>query len=228
MKRLSGRGPDDEQRDLRVLAEAALEPELGRRWQRLADALDVDRFLTFMTLEVMICHRDGYCLARNNFRIYDDPETKKMIFFPHGMDQLFGKFDMPWRPHMAGTVARSVMETAEGRQRFEARFSTLFTNLFIVGELTNRVNQIITGLRPYVGQETFKSIEREAAAVRERIARRQLHLRKQLDQPDPALADFSGGVGGLTGWIKSGEPAGGSMDEANAPDGVGTLHIVAG
>src|SRR5439155_13322108 len=65
MKRLSGRGPDDEQRDLRVLTEAALEPELGRRWQRLAEALDVDRFLTFMTLEVMICHRDGYSLARN-------------------------------------------------------------------------------------------------------------------------------------------------------------------
>ena len=98
MRRVSGRDREDDQPDLQVLAEAALEPELSRRWQRLQDALDVNQFITFMVVEVMICHRDGYCLARNNFRIYGDPETKRMVFFPHGMDQLFGKFDMPWKP----------------------------------------------------------------------------------------------------------------------------------
>ena len=228
MKRLSGRGPDDEQRDLRVLTEAALEPELGRRWQRLAEALDVDRFLTFMTLEVMICHRDGYSLARNNFRIYDDPESKKMIFFPHGMDQLFGKFDMPWKPRMAGMVAQSLMETSEGRLRYEKQFATLFTNLFVVDRLTNRVNQIVASLRPYLEKGEFKAVEREAAEVRKRIARREVDLRKQLNQRDPAVPDFKEGIASLAGWIKVDEPAGGNMDETATLEGVRALRIVAG
>ncbi|TMP97186.1 MAG: hypothetical protein E6L09_13700, partial [Verrucomicrobia bacterium] len=140
MKRLSGRDPENEQRDLEALAAATREPDLGRRWQRLEHTLELDRFVTFMALEVMICHRDGYCMARNNFRIYDDPETGRMVFLPHGMDQLFGKADLPWKPHMAGLVARSALETPEGRQRYEAQFRSIFTNLFIVDRLTNRVN----------------------------------------------------------------------------------------
>ncbi|PYJ85625.1 MAG: hypothetical protein DME22_08430 [Verrucomicrobia bacterium] len=228
MKRLLGRGPDDDQRDLKAVAKAAREPGLSRRWQRLTDVLDIDRFFTFMTLEVMICHRDGYSLARNNFRIYDDPETKKMVFFPHGMDQLFGKSDLPWKPRMAGIVAQSLMETSEGRLRYETRFTTLFTNLFIVDRLTNRVNQIVASLRPYLEKQEFKAVEREAAEVRERIVRREFDLRKQLSQRDPALLDFKEGIASLAGWTKVDEPAGGNMDETTTPEGVRALRIVAG
>ena len=35
-------------------------------------------------------HRDGYCLARNNFRVYHDVDSGRFVFFPHGMDVLFG------------------------------------------------------------------------------------------------------------------------------------------
>src|SRR5439155_8846728 len=149
--RQSGRDPGDEHAGLELLAEAALEPELNRRWQRLNAALDMDRFITFMALEVMACHRDGYTLARNNFRLYHDPDAKKVVFFPHGMDQLFGRADLPWKPHMAGLLARSVMETAEGRQEYQARFGALFTSLFIVDRLASRVNQIVGALRPFLG-----------------------------------------------------------------------------
>src|SRR6185369_6086366 len=71
-KEVSGPGAE-EQADLKALAVAAKEPDLHLRWQRLQQVLDIDRFVTFMAMEVMTCHRDGYCLARNNFRIYHDP-----------------------------------------------------------------------------------------------------------------------------------------------------------
>src|SRR5947207_15604676 len=117
-----------------------------------------------------------------------------MIFFPHGMDQLFGKFDMPWKPRMAGMVAQSLMETSEGRLRYEKQFATLFTNLFIVDRLTNRVNQIVASLRPYLEKGEFKAVEREAAEVSKRIARREVELRNQLNQPNPPLPDFKEGM----------------------------------
>ena len=32
---------------------------------------------------------DGYVMNRNNYRVYHDLDTGKMVFFPHGMDQMF-------------------------------------------------------------------------------------------------------------------------------------------
>jgi hypothetical protein len=228
MKQLLGRDRKNEQKDLRSLAAAAREPDLSQRWPRLESRLEVDRFITFMALEIMICHRDGYCLARNNFRIYDNPETRRMVFFPHGMDQLFGKADLPWKPHLAGMVAQSLLETTEGRRRYETRFNKLFTDLFVVDRLTNRVNQIVGSLRPYLEKEKFRSLEQEAAVVRDRIVRREVELRKQLSRQDPTLLDFAGGVARLTGWMKTDELDGCILEEAGTIDGVATLHIVAG
>jgi spore coat protein CotH len=101
---------------LDALAAAALESNLQQRWHRLQQALDVDRFISFMALEVMLAHRDGYCLARNNFRVYDDPADGKIVFLPHGMDQLFGSAPPVIEPSMNGLVARALMENP-GRAR---------------------------------------------------------------------------------------------------------------
>ena len=87
-------------------------------------------FVDFMAMEVMVGHRDGYCLARNNYRVYYDVDSDKIVFFPHGMDQLFGNPNATWLPHMAGLVAKAVMETPEGRRQYRERFCALFTNVF--------------------------------------------------------------------------------------------------
>ena len=214
--------------EMDALMAATREPDLGRRWNRLENELDVDRFVTLMALEVMICHRDGYCLAQNNFRVYHDPGSNKMVYFPHGMDQLFGKSDLPWKPHMAGPVARSLMETLEGRRRYEARFSELFTNLFVIEQLTNRVNQIVAGLKPFLGRSEFAGIEREAAEVRSRIERRGIDLKRQLSQPEPALVKFQSGIARLGGWVATDNPATGKMSELTDTSGKPVLTILAG
>ncbi|PYL01682.1 MAG: hypothetical protein DME19_00760 [Verrucomicrobia bacterium] len=228
MKRLLGRDPENGQRHFSALAAAARETDLNRRRQRLEETLDMDRFITFMAVEVMTCHRDGYCVARNNFRLYEDPETKKTLLLPHGMDQLFGNADLPWKPHMAGLVARSVLETPEGRQRYEARFRALFTGVFNAQRLADRVNQIVGDLRPSLRSSEFKGIEQEAAIVRDRILKRELNLKRQLSRPESAPLDFKDGIACLSGWRKVDEPAGGRMEEAYGPDGIAGLHMVAG
>lgn len=72
LKRLSVLAPTEGRAALKALAAAAKEPDLTARWSRLGSVLDVDRFISFMAMEVMLAHRDGYCLARNNFRLYHD------------------------------------------------------------------------------------------------------------------------------------------------------------
>src|SRR5438132_14029911 len=131
MKRHLGPASDQDQLALQQLAAASLEPNLNRRWECLHQTLDIDRLLTFMAMEIMICHWDGYCLGRNNFRIYHDPATEKIVFLPSGMDQIFSKADLRWKPEMAGVVAKAVMQTPEGRQQYASGFKSIFDALFV-------------------------------------------------------------------------------------------------
>jgi hypothetical protein len=228
MKRNLGRGQKEGQPDLDALAAAAQEPDPDRRWQRLAALLDMDRFLSFMALEVMFCHRDGYSLARNNFRIYHDPVADRLVLLPAGMDQLLGKADLPWRPQMAGVVARAVMELPEGRRQFTERFGALLARGFDVGALTNRVNALVAEVRPLLRGDDLDRMVREAGEVCGRLVRRQAFLEAALRQPEPAPIELPAGVTRLGTWFKVDAPPGGGMELVRDALGRPSLHIRAG
>jgi len=189
--------------------------------------LDTDRFLSFMALEVMLGHRDGYCLARNNFRVYHDLDSDKVIFLPQGMDQLFGTANLPWQPSFAGLVARAVMATPEGTQRYAERFRNLLTNVFKTELLTSRVDQLVQELRPVLSRSEWTGVRDAAARVKERIVERRLALVSQLSRPPLTLMEFAEGVGRLGGWEVAETPSKGRMERTKRGDGVHALHIVA-
>ena len=138
----SGDNPKDHS-DLQRLAAAANETNPGKRMERLEKVLDMDRFITMIALEVMMMHWDGYAMNKNNYRIFHDAERDKMVFMPHGLDQMFGVMRMTdpnssIMPHMEGLVARAVIQTPEGRRRYMQAMAQLMTNVFNVEVLTNR------------------------------------------------------------------------------------------
>jgi spore coat protein H len=211
---------------LKALAAAAMEKDLIARWPRLEQSLAVDEFVTFMAMEVMLGHRDGYCLARNNYRVYHDLDSDKMVFLPHGMDQLFGNPEAAWQPHMAGLVAKAVMDTGEGRQRYRTRFTSLLTNVFQVSLLKDRVDQVVARLRPALTVSEFAAVKEEASHLKDRLALRQLSLERQLSEPDLKLLVFTNGIAALGEWVKVDEQ-GAQMEQGQAPDLTSALHIVA-
>jgi len=203
LQRDLGIGPDN-QSDLQRLATAAQEPNLANRWLRLNETLDLDRFISFMAMEMMTGHRDGYCLARNNFRLYHDPGSDRFVFLPHGMDQLFGRPDLPWRPHMAGLVAHAVLETPEGRRQYRARFGMLLTNVFRVHQLTNRVTELTALIRPALPRSARREFDEAVASVKEQIALRHASLIAQISAPEPVPLRFKNGAAQLTDWRADG------------------------
>jgi spore coat protein H len=218
----------DDRSDLEALATAAQEPDAGRRWQRLRGILDVDRFLTFMALEISIGHRDGYCLARNNFRVYHDVDSGRLMFLPHGMDQLFGSARVPIEPRMNGLVARAVMETPPGRQEYRQRCSFLLTNVLLLPALSARVDAAIASLRPALSAAELTGIGREVAALKERIAQRLLSVEQQLQEAPLEPLRFENGFAALTNWRVFDAPAGGSLAQTNTVDLKRLLTIEAG
>jgi hypothetical protein len=226
-RRLTKEGPDD-QADRLALAAAAAEVDLSQRWQRLAQTLDIDRFLSFMAMEVMLGHRDGYCLARNNFRLYHDCDAGKLVFLPHGMDTILGQADLPWQPRMAGIVARSILETSEGRQLYRARFSALLDRVFQAPALVGRADDLVARLSPFLSVSEVDALTREAAGLKQRIVRRAAELQSQLAVPALAVPEFKEASVGLTGWAGVDAPPDGRLDRSNPTNGLAALHILAG
>jgi len=226
LKRNSIQAPRKDRAALHALADAALDPDAVHRWERLEKVLATDEFISFMAMEVILCHRDGYCLARNNFRLYEDFDGGKISFFPHGMDQLWGNPAAPWRPQMAGLVARAVIETTEGKTRYRERLGNLVTNLLRPDLLARRIDQLVADLHSFAEAGELSGIQKEAALLKDQIAQRRASLDSQLSQPELKPLAFDQGSVQLAGWTRFEQPSKGSITRCNGPEGIPTLHIL--
>ena len=194
----------------------------------LQRTLDLDEFISFMAIEVMICHRDGYSLARNNYKLYHDPSAGRFVFLPHGMDQLFGRAEFPWRPSMAGLVAQVVMNNPEGHRLYEERFRSFVTNGLNVAELSNEVDSTASLLISTLPKSDLNAFRTAVAELKQKIAQRKEFLLRELSRPERQPLRFQQGVAPLSGWIAVDPPEGGVMNEAIDPDQKPSLHIRAG
>ena len=119
-KRDSGKGPDDHS-DLKKFVDACNEPNLEMRWKRVEELCDINRMITFMAMEMMTGHWDGYTLNRNNYRVYFDPIGHKAHFLPHGMDQMFGDPGASILDFPPAIAASAVMRNPEWRAQYRKK-----------------------------------------------------------------------------------------------------------
>lgn len=232
----SGDRPGDRS-DLDRLIEIAYDSDQARRYERLAEVLDLDRFYSFVALEIMTCHWDGYAMNRNNYRVFNDQSTGRMVFMPHGLDQMFGVFqstpDSTIRPGFRGLVAQAAFATREGSKALLERIGTLHTNLFLTERLTNRVQELAARLRPTLLAYSPDLAQEHAYHVAEltrRITERTRSISEQLAAPSELLEFDTNGVALLEDW----EPRASSRGRATVEfdrgerDGRSVLRIAAG
>jgi spore coat protein H len=193
--------------DLKALVAAAQETDPGRRWARLHQVLDVDRFLSFMAVEVLLCHWDGYTFGAHNYRVYHDLDTGRMVFFPHDLDQVLGDPNAPIVPNPNGLMSQAILGTPEGRRLYRERFGSVFTNVFRATDLSNRIDAVATELVPKLKRydpnlaERFKS---EAGSLQDRIVQRHAALQELLQRPEPKPLSFDNGVAHLANaWTRN-------------------------
>jgi hypothetical protein len=185
LRKSSGVGPDDHS-DLQTLAAAAEEPDASIRLAKLGALLDLDRFYTFLALELLAGHFDGYARSVNNYWLYHDPLTERMVFIPHGMDQMFVQPEGSLFPSIKGVVAKAVLGTPHGRDAVRSRCTMLFTNHFL--KLTNRVDELRQRLQPVILQLGSNAVQKYVDAVADlqrRVALRNQHLHKEFSAPPP-------------------------------------------
>jgi hypothetical protein len=182
-----------------------------------------------MAMEMITCHWDGYCVGRNNFRIYHDMDSGKLVFLPHGMDQMFGDANYPLRPpNFNGLLAQQVIKTPQGRTLYRERVNFLVTNVFKLDHLTNRVNELAAQIRPVLAAYNANAAREfgdQAAAVNSRLIQRAAGLQRLLNLPEPQPLKFQSGVSKLVWWQIRNEQGGASLEQIKEPDGKVFLHI---
>jgi spore coat protein CotH len=195
-------GPDTTQADVKALLDACRLPETAARWSRLQQLLEVDKFISLLVCEMFTAHTDGYAMNRNNYRIYNDPTTGRFTFITHGLDWGYANTGVGWRPPENSIVVRAVLGTPEGRRLYAARARELFTNVFRLDVLTNRVNEVVTRLVAHARHPgEAKEFQNHGAEMRRRLVARAAHLEQQFSLPEPEPLKFDArGQARVAGW----------------------------
>lgn len=211
---------------MQALLGAARRRDPVMRWQRRGETLDVDRFLSFIALEMMLNHWDGYAMNLNNCRLYRDPVSDRFVFIPHGMDSVFANSDASIWPSMRSILVRALWLAPEGRERYRQRVGQLYTNVFRLPVLTNRVQQALARLSHAARHPTETTQLAESATnILNHITQRAQSIAQQLSggPPEPLAVDGERSAR-LTGWQSHQEWGELRMEQRQA-DGKATLHL---
>lgn len=219
-------GDDPSKADLQALCDACAVPDPTARWEQLNNVLDVDRFASFIAMEMLATHWDGYAIHFNNYRLYHDPETDKMVFITHGLDSAFRRPNVSLAPPLKSLVVTAVLTTPGGRKLYEERVTALAREVFKVPVILARMDEALGKIRRLKSKSiNFPQIERHARVMRERIEVRGLRIEEQLRGVKPEPLKFGDtGLASLVSWRDEpdrGEP----LFDRPKHDGKNTLHI---
>jgi hypothetical protein len=233
-KLVSGKGPENNGEVNRVV-EACQEPDPRKRWQRVARLVDVDAFLTYMAMELMTGHWDGYTANRNNYRFYFDPATGKLRFFPQGMDQMFQHPDMSVLIVPQGSlVTRAVMSNPAWQTRYRQKVYAL-RKLFVPPDrLLKRVDALHRQLRPALaemGAAAALDFDQNVLLLKTRLTAQASSLISQTSPAAKASLSRSAPIPPLKNWEPRMETPDARVTTISGPNGRGgakMLSITAG
>ena len=217
--------------DLKAVVNAIRKPG-DQRFALLDKLVDVDRFLSFVAMESMLSHGDGYVMNRNNYRVYHDPDTDRLVFMPHGMDQMFGRFNSTTSarivPPLNGQVAQGIIGSPEEHARYLERFGTLYTNVYKTEIILQRLDDLSSRLRPYVAEEgdwAIQSFRQSVADLRRRIEQRGKSLAHQLGAKLETLQFPPSGEVLVTKWQPKEDQGNATYNRRDSKSGGGLLEI---
>lgn len=185
---ISSREDVKDQADLKALLAASRVKDPAERFAALDKLLEMDKFLSYVALDMILADWDGYPAKCNNYRVYHDPRTDKITFIPSGMDQMLGDPNWPLLDGFGGRIARKVMDTPEGRRRYLARADELLKTVFKSDAIVKRLDELEGRLRPVLAKADEGAAReykghvdrlRQAVKEREKAVARQLRQAKR-------------------------------------------------
>lgn len=184
---------DDERLDLAKLRDAVTSENFSERLAQVPRLIDMDRFLTFMAMERLLCHWDGYTCNTNNYRLYFEPQSAKAVFMPHGMDQLFGGLDMDMFEYSSPMLSAFVMGSNEWRQRYRQVAKQVVEKLSKMDwdQIIERRGRVLLAAIEAFPQEETNGFRDRIDDLKGRVRERFRILEEQLAAEEPRPASLA-------------------------------------
>lgn len=130
--------------------------------RRVADYLDVDQFLRFMAVNVLLSNLDSFLAGAQNYYVYFDPTSRRFQFLPWDMDHSFGNFPLTGTPetrrdlsiHVPGgerhTFIRRILELPRYRDAYDTHLANFLATIFsleAMHPLITETHQHVMGIR---------------------------------------------------------------------------------
>ena len=171
---------------------AALQDPSPAGLEALAIAVDLDHFLTFWAVEVLIGHWDGYAGNRNNFYIYRAPDAP-FVFMPWGADDVFGSSDIPFDDFESppavmahGAIAHRLYRDDAMQAAYVSRLKELIDAVWNEEELLQLADEMAAIVQQHILPERREIAARDADRVRRFIRARRAVILADLEPEPPA------------------------------------------
>ena len=86
--------------------------------------------------------------------MYNNPDTMKFEFFPHGADQLFEDLRGNIFREQGGILSRALVCTSEGQERYDQMMYQLLEQVWDEDTIKSRIAKVYQLIRPHVMKST--------------------------------------------------------------------------
>ena len=207
----------------------ALEDPSGAGLKALADAVDLDRFLSFWATEALVGHWDGYTGDRNNYHFYREPDGP-FVFIPWGLDDVFHLKDDPNPfddisdppPSVLALTAipNRLYNNPDWRVKYATRLKQLLDTVWDEKELLASVDEMAAIVQQHALPESRAAAAADTERVQKFILKREGEILADItpeppDWPEPGQAAASLSESDLEAFEVRFETTWGSHQSAN-------------
>jgi spore coat protein CotH len=188
--------------------------------QKIGECLDVDKFLRYLAVTVMLASLDSPLAMPQNFFVYLPAKTRKAVFMPWDQDLAFAAWPMGGAPAQQMNLSlihpytgqhrliERLLAAPEIRARYLAIVKELSTTSFSERELLSRIARVESAINKPLAREAEAvsarheseagsqagGITSQAPALREFAVERSASIRSQLKNPETGY--IPAGMGG--------------------------------
>ena len=173
---------------------AALQDPTDAGLAALGEMVDLDRFLTFWAVEVLVGHWDGYAGNRNNYQFYREPGGR-FVFIPWGVDQAFHLQDDPNPfdnisnppPSLLALTAipNRLYHDDAWQDRYVGRLKALLESVWDEDELLASVEEMAAIVQEHAAPERRGAAAADTERVRQFIKKRRAEILEDLTPVPP-------------------------------------------
>ncbi len=208
----------------------ALEASDDEVLEALDGAVDLDQYLSFWAMEVLLGHWDGYAGNSNNYFVYQDPADGRLDFLPWGIDALFDAAHPFGDAQPSSVVAvtalpRRLYLLDEGRERYFARQQELLDSVWDEDAIQGRIDAMADLVVPVADPWGAEGVEAGIDDIRDYVGGRRLTIEDELASGHPAWTQelrgypCLGEVGGVTASFTTTWGSYGTQDWASYGEG---------